>query len=188
MNKPKVVIFNSPKLSGKDFMCFQLRDILEHKSFKYELYKDVAKYYGVEVGTFIRLNDNRNTKEVPHFWLQGLSPREALIHVSEDIIKPKHRRDYYGVKLAESLFEGGVYGVSDGGFQEEFNAVVDSIGVENVLLIRMFTQTSTFEGDSRSYIEDDRGCSVYDHFNAKTEKDVFIIRNVVENWLVGYWE
>lgn len=187
MDKPKVVLFNSPSGSGKDFMCEQLSDLLTHRSFKTGLYNDTARLFGVEVDWLIQMNGNRDTKELPSSYLLGLSPRLALIHTSEEVMKPKYGRDYYGKALVSSLEVGGVYGVSDSGFQEEFDTVVDAIGADNVLLIRMFTQTSGFEGDSRSYIEDDRGCSVYDHFNSMKNTDVNIIRNVVRNWLAGYW-
>jgi len=183
VKQSKVVIFNAPKDSGKDFMVEQLSDILEHRAFKTELYKNTSDYYGVDIETVIELASNRDTKEVPHNLFQGKSPRQALIHTSENVYKPKHGQDYYGKALVQGL-DGGHYGVSDGGFQSEFDTLTGLLGYQNVLLIRMFTQTSTFEGDSRRYIEDHKGCVVYDVFNAKTEKDVEYIRGIVEEWLL----
>lgn len=179
---PKVVMFNAPKDSGKDFMVEQLSDILEHRAFKTELYQNTADYFGVDLDLVIELASNRQTKELPHELFGGLSPRYALIFVSERVYKPKYGSDYYGKALVRSLGEGH-YGISDSGFQAEFDTVVSKLGSENVLLIRMFTQTSTFEGDSRQYIENERGCVVYDVFNAKTERDVEYIRGIVEDWL-----
>lgn len=179
MKQSKVVIFNAPKDSGKDFMVEQLADILEHRAFKTELYQNTADHFEVDLDLVIYLASNRNTKEVPHTLFYGMSPRQALIEVSENVYKPNYGQDYYGKALVQSL-DGGHYGVSDGGFQSEFDTVVSELGSENVLLIRMFTQTSTFEGDSRRYIEDHKGCVVYDVFNAKTEKDVEYIRGIVE--------
>jgi hypothetical protein len=180
----RVVIFNAPKDSGKDFMVERLSDILEHRAFKTELYKNTADYFGVDLDLVIELTSNRHTKEIPHPLFNGKTPRNALIHVSENVYKIEYGQDFYGKALVRSL-SNGHYGVSDGGFQSEFDTVVSEVGSENVLLIRMFTQTSTFEGDSRRYIEDHRGCVVYDVFNAKTERDVEYIRGIVTDWLEG---
>ena len=49
------------------------------------------------------------------------SSRGALIHVSEDIVKPQKGKDYYGKKLAEKIENSPerFYFVSDSGFHVE---------------------------------------------------------------------
>lgn len=55
------------------------------------------------------------------------SSREALIHVSEDVIKPIKGKDYYGLKLVEEIENSSerFYFVSDGGFFSEATMVAD---------------------------------------------------------------
>ena len=82
--------------------------------------------------------------------------RQALIHVSENVCKPKYGRDYFG-KLAANRIRAGreidslackniVF--SDGGFVEEVLSLVD---IDDVVVVRLKGRGS-FLGDSRSYL------------------------------------
>lgn len=83
------------------------------------------------------------------------SSREALIHVSEDLIKPVKGEDYYGKKLVEKIENGSenFYFVSDGGFLAEATMVADK--GYRVIIAQLERSGATFEGDSRSLLNKD---------------------------------
>lgn len=83
------------------------------------------------------------------------SSREALIHVSEDLIKPKCGKDFYGKKLVERIEYSSerFYFVPDSGFKEECTMVVDK--GYNVIIAQLMRSGATFEGDSRSLLNKD---------------------------------
>lgn len=83
------------------------------------------------------------------------SSRQALIHVSEDIVKPKKGKDYYGKKLAEKIENSSerFYFVSDSGFPNEATMVADK--GYNVYIVHLERSGATFEGDSRKLLTKD---------------------------------
>ena len=83
------------------------------------------------------------------------SSREALIFVSESVVKPLKGKDYYGKKLVEKI-EGSserFYFVSDGGMKEELSSVADK--GYRVIIAQLMRYGATFEGDSRSLLNKD---------------------------------
>lgn len=83
-----------------------------------------------------------------------LSIREAMIYVSEVICKPRFGENYFGVARAKAIQEGEIAVDSSTGFVEELPPLIERLGQENILLIRVHREGATFEGDSRSYIPD----------------------------------
>ena len=83
------------------------------------------------------------------------SSREALIHVSENIVKPQKGKDYYGKKLAEKIENSSerFYFVSDSGFPNEATMVADK--GYNVYIVHLERSGATFEGDSRKLLTKD---------------------------------
>lgn len=155
-----IVILNGPAGIGKDTLADMIvekgQGLWKKLNFKDELYEDTAWHYRVDVKKFIFWNSDRFMKEMPIEELGGLTPRQALIHVSENIIKPEHGKDYYGQALASTIFQhihDGVenFIIADGGFEEEIYPLVDDFN--NVHIIQMLEEGYDFEGDSRNYIE-----------------------------------
>lgn len=153
-NNNYVVLLNGPPGSGKDFIGKILSDEFGGvvRRFKEELYEHTSDYYGVSFEWFVDIASDRILKEMPCELLGGISPRDALIHVSEDIYKPKYGSGYFGKKLAESLTEG-ITVVTDSGFMDEALEVIKEVSKENVILIRLHRKGCNFDNDSRSYIE-----------------------------------
>jgi hypothetical protein len=83
-----------------------------------------------------------------------LSLRQAMIYISEIICKPRFGSDYYGVARAKAIQDGEVATDSSTGFIEELPPLIERLGQENILLIRVHREGATFEGDSRNYIPD----------------------------------
>ena len=83
------------------------------------------------------------------------SSRQALIHVSENIVKPQKGKDYYGKKLVEKIENSSerFYFVSDSGFKEESVMVADK--GYNVIIAQLMRSGATFEGDSRKLLNKD---------------------------------
>ena len=160
MNK-KVIIFNAPPFAGKDVAAEHLSDYLNskgvyshHKEVKENLFKAVKSAYGVSDSEWEFLY-TRDFKEYPSHHLRignmDTSPRNAMIHMSENVLKPLFGKDVFGIMAAKSL-EEGVNIFSDGGFAEEVQCLLDEVGVENFMLIHVVREGCSFEGDSRNYV------------------------------------
>jgi len=83
------------------------------------------------------------------------SSREALIHVSEEVIKPAYGEDYYGQKVVYKIQnspERYVF-LSDGGFKSEVTPLLDK--GYNVHIVKLERSEATFEGDSRTLLNED---------------------------------
>lgn len=97
------------------------------------------------------------TKDMPRIKLGGLTMRQALIHVSETVIKPNFGQNYFGRAAGKSL-KDGVNLFSDGGFEPEIREVMNAVGRDNFLLVRVHPlidgELKGFEGsgDSRGYV------------------------------------
>lgn len=63
--------------------------------------------------------DDRSVKEVPHIDLGHMSCREAMIYVSETIVKPKRGLDFFGNQVANEIDLNKNYAISDGGFVDD---------------------------------------------------------------------
>jgi hypothetical protein len=96
-------------------------------------------------------------KDIKMYKIGGLhlSKREVLIHMSENVIKPSFGKDAFGKALVSQLPYVGVVFISDSGFPEELQPVINHVGADNVLVVRIQRQGCTFKGDSRNYLEPD---------------------------------
>lgn len=181
MTKKIAVIFNGPPNSGKDFICDSL--ILNSQGgnvkkveFKKRLYKLVMAIYGIPENDFFSIYSDRTKKEQPMEIFGGLSIRQAMIKVSEYVIKPHFGLDYFGEAASSELVDGlNVF--PDGGFVSEFNSIHRDSDL--MLIIRIHADGCNFDNDSRSYIEGYRDAVEFDVFNDKTEKFVEVVNNII---------
>lgn len=83
------------------------------------------------------------------------SSRGALIHVSENVVKPQKGKDYYGKKLVEKIENSSerFYFVPDSGYIEEATMVADK--GYNVYIVQLERSGATFKGDSRKLLNKD---------------------------------
>ena len=90
----------------------------------------------------------------------GISPREAYIHFSETWMKQVHGKDVFGQLMVRQLETmqmqlddlAGVI-ITDSGFVDETQVLVEKFGPENITVIRLHRQGFTFEGDSRGLLD-----------------------------------
>jgi len=99
--------------------------------------KMTHEHYGLDCAplTFEDIKDH------PSILFNGLSPRDAYIDYSENVIKPEHGDDYFGVRTAKALHaikdQPGLILMPGAGYAEEVAPIVKEIGPENIMLVRL---------------------------------------------------
>ena len=153
----KIILLNGPPGCGKDTLAelFVCDFIAAPASFKERLIAITLTIYGVSRPLWDAWY--AEDKEYPRPSLDGKSCREALIFVSEEVIKPKFGEDYFGKvaaqKALDNLRDGYKYTIfSDSGFPEEAKPLCDLVGPENVMVVRMEREGTDFNNDSRRYL------------------------------------
>jgi hypothetical protein len=173
-----VIIFNGPPGCGKDAACLLFEELgYKHLSFKEELFIETFKFFDVSRDWFMKDYENRSIKEkpVPELKLDeiSLSRRDAMIYVSEQYIKPKYGKDYFGKQLSKHITSNKNFCISDGGFEEELTPIINKIGSDNIVLVQLTRDGCNFSSDSRKYFN---GNIVEEYIlNKKTEIPNFSI-------------
>lgn len=154
-----VVVFNGPPYSGKDTLTEYLHCLTGagHAAFKTKLLEIALVISGVDSLTWERwyLAD----KEKPRVELWGHSCRSFLILVSETMVKPNLGPAYFGelaaLNIRNHMKDVSEFGVcfSDSGFDAELFEVVKEVGAKSVIVVQLHRSGTTFEGDSRAYLE-----------------------------------
>lgn len=156
--KRDIIILNGPPGCGKDTIAAYLtghRYAAVKASFKQPMFDIAFSMLGVyRYDEFIDLYNDREQKEKPQAILQGKSPRQFMIWISEEVMKPAFGEQYFGNRMVEQVHE--MYRdlavvISDGGFHEEIKPLVKA-GHE-VHICRLHREGFTFDGDSRNYID-----------------------------------
>lgn len=159
----KVIVLNGCPLSGKDSIADYLVQkhsreyaAVEKKMFKDKLIEAAVRTSGVSRICWDR-HYQRDLKELPWDALIAgniaLSPRQYLIHISENVMKPLFGEEVFGLAAAESLTNEEVtYVFSDGGFSEELKPVIRKVGESNFFLARLHRDGYSFDGDSRRHV------------------------------------
>ncbi|QXV76557.1 putative P-loop NTPase protein [Escherichia phage BrunoManser] len=174
----KVIILNGCPGIGKDTIGCVIADMNQLKgvrtlSFKAPMFEIARAILGdANYDYFLFLYNDRLHKEKPDSVLNGKSPREFMIWISEAIIKPEFGNDYFGRRMVEAIKASDTPAViTDGGFTEETIALIES-GIQ-VHVCRLHRGGFTFEGDSRSYLHLPVG---WHGVNGYTEED-FTLRD-----------
>jgi hypothetical protein len=152
----KVIILNAPPSSGKDIAADWIvaKYGAQHLRFKDQLYRVAAQVAGIPLTRMVTLASDRDYKDNPARFFQVcgkfVTPRQWLIHCSENIVKPLLGKDFFGKSLANSI-ESDLVVASDGGFYEELVPVLAA--GHDVYVLRIVRDGYTFEGDSRNYFD-----------------------------------
>lgn len=102
-------------------------------------------------------NEYEALKDVSLDEFNGLTPRQAYIWMSEDVMKPKFGKGVFGEKLAERIrwywkeSSNRVIWITDSGFREEAEVIADKFGRHNCFILRLRGAGCSFVGDSRTY-------------------------------------
>lgn len=169
-----VIIFNGPPGCGKDAACLFYKNMgYTHLSFKEELFKETFRFFGVSKEWFMEGYEDRAIKEEPVSELQiagkKLSRRDALIYVSEQYIKVKYGKDYFGKQLVKQMTAEGLFCVSDGGFQEELSPIINRFGAESIIIVQLTREGCDFSSDSRRYFNG----NLVEEFVLESETPIF---------------
>jgi len=149
-----IVLFNGPPGSGKDEAAAFFKGYgFKHLSFKYQLFKETIRYFKVDEKWFMEGYNNRKEKEAPSALLGHMSRREAMIYVSEEVIKPKRGLDYFGKQIANEMDLSKDYCISDGGFVDELIPVINRVGSDNFVLVQLTRDGCDYSSDSRRYFD-----------------------------------
>jgi hypothetical protein len=177
-----IVILNGPAGSGKDSAATYLAGHgFVHLEFKKKLFELTKSIYCISDKDWDKLYTRQN-KETPSELLNGLSPRQALIKVSEEGIKPNFGKEYFGIAAAKSVRPNQMNVFSDGGFAEELKPLITMYGPENILILQIYREGCSFAGDSRNYVSHpDISLGVV--YNNSTEEDFWLdVYNKIGLW------
>ena len=151
----KIVLLNSPPDSGKDITATALKELtgVKHCEFKSTLFSVAKGITGLSHEDFFKIYNDREKKEEPQEEFFGLSPREMMIWISEDVCKPKFGKLFFGKAAANqvNIETGSVF--SDSGFPDEVFPIADKFGAENIYVVRFNRHGSSFGNDSRDYLQ-----------------------------------
>ena len=171
--KPLVIMFNAPPRAGKDTACEILMrkfpESVKYEYFKEYLYKESAKVLGLDFNFWASICQDGDLKDKPMLRFQAgeaegsLTPRDVLINVAENVLKPKHGKDCIANATAQKIektiqqfrTEKGynpIVVVPDLGFPYEADAVRAIIPSAEVAVVHIKREGYTFEGDSRNYV------------------------------------
>jgi energy-coupling factor transporter ATP-binding protein EcfA2 len=175
----KLILLNGPIGCGKSEAVKFLKIFypnMKERRCKDKLFKLVPEFFCISEERFWEIYDDREIKEkpMPEFTITQImyenlrritngpeaegefveiSVRDAMIYVSEIVCKPTFGQDYFGVARAKSIEEGELAIDDSCGFAGELPPVIEKVGKENILLLRIHGRGS-FEGDSRGYMPD----------------------------------
>ena len=153
------VVLNGPPGCGKDTIAnLMAQGAFKKHQFKDALYAHTAKHFEVDLDKFIQYASERSLKDSRTLaGLGGRTPREALIHVSEEIFKPRYGDSYFGnveVGRLQALYghlDSNINVVyPDGGFASEIYPVESFF--DHLIIIRLHRDGFDFQNDSRSYL------------------------------------
>lgn len=149
-----IILFNGPPGTGKDAAAdFFKEKGFKHLSFKYQLFRETISFFGVDEKWFMDGYKDRLIKEQPEELLEGMSRREAMIYVSEEITKPAFGEDIFGKQVADEIDITRDYCISDGGFIDELIPVINKVGSENFVLVQLTREGHDYSSDSRRYLD-----------------------------------
>lgn len=182
-NKRNTFIFlNGPPRSGKDTIGTMLARSLSKASmrskngseFSFVLVEKFAKPVKEGCHGLFNLTDMEGRVRC-HDWYEdqknkplgdflGMTPREAYIWYSEEVMKPKFGQNVFGRMMAARLSpllsvpdgpgaRNRIIIFTDSGFECEAKPVLDTFGHDNALLFRLRRDGTSYDGDSRAYID-----------------------------------
>ena len=153
----KCVFVNGPPQSGKDTVADLLAQNHDYLPLKFagSLKAGLAGLLGIydeqEYVKFFETAQGKSRLEAP---FTKLTPRQTLIELSEEFMKPRFGSDIFGqVAMRTAAAMGGDVVFSDCGFAEELIPVIRHFGPANCMMIRLERNNCDFSEDSRGYIK-----------------------------------
>lgn len=155
----RIVFLNGPPGCGKDTAVSRLVPYLQftHLKFAAPIKRMLCALLQEDMKWLEMMKDQPHRTLALHqedaILQEWDTPRATLIALSETFLKPRYGKDFFGrVMLNEiSKSANSLIILSDSGFLEEALPVVKKYGHGNCLHLKLYRDTKTFDGDSRSY-------------------------------------
>lgn len=180
---PNVIFLNGPPGCGKDFVADHLCVKLGYSKLKMTSPMDAS------LKALLGLNDEQyrefreTRKDEPMARFGGKSFRQVLIAFSEEFSKPIFGDDFFGQRGADTILAEpeSRFVISDSGFRGEAKAIVDRVGADQCLLVKLSAAGCDFSGDSRGELSN-LGCREVQVYNDKTEHAVNLVLDLVRSF------
>ena len=187
--KPKLILFNGPRHSGKDTAAIHCASEFKAHHFKLSGPIKAAIKSMFEISDEgVNLLEEVKTTAVP--LLFDKSYVNCQISFSENWVKPFFGEYAFGYLAARHVQrhmlnnpEQELYVCSDSGFAKEAEPLIEVFGSENVLLVKIFRDGKTFDGDSRSYIDLDKITTVSITNNKTPDEYYKVVDHLTTTWL-----
>lgn len=150
-----VVLINGAPRSGKDTLAQPLLEKYGFSKYKFTAPIDntIKTLFNLSDEDFNRLREVE--KDVPQEVFNGLTMRKVLIDLSEDFVKPRFGKDFFGRIGADVVnkYSSSRVVVTDCGFGYEVQAFLDGLTKgTKVVGINTYREGYTFENDSRHLV------------------------------------
>jgi hypothetical protein len=153
---PKIILFNGPPGSGKDYAT---KIIMQELAVDEPVHMKLSKPLKDLVMDHFNLTAEQleGTKDDAATASMHSSLRDYQIALFESIAKILGRQ-WLSTSLVNRAkrFDNNVIIVSDCGREEEIGPIIKNFGARNVMLIQLHRQGTTFKHDIRQYIDDPR--------------------------------
>lgn len=195
----KVILLNGPRTCGKtvarDCVLDSLPLLTEGVSVKDHLHELTQRFFNISPERYWDIYEDRSVKEVPledfkvtttaynnlacilgedtmstSYSHRYLSIRQAMIYVSEVIVKPTFGPTYFSEIAASKMVRNITYIDESIAFDSELPPIIEKVGQDNILLIRIKGR-GDFSGDSRRFISDGVVKNTVDIWNDGTERE-----------------
>ena len=168
MNKsPKIILLNAPPRAGKDTAAAQLmlrQDDFRKLGYEPSVYKFALPLKNATHALFgldCPPDAFEKSKDIVSPVFMGLSPRQAYIKVSEEMVKPVIGIDFFGQIACNVLRDLSLIGkdgrnlcfiISDCGFATEVFPLMAEFDEENILVVHIHRENCDFKNDSRDWL------------------------------------
>lgn len=163
----KVIFINGAPRSGKDTAGEILQTYInnehrKHHAVRFKFAEPLKQAAHCLFGQVSHAAYFENFKDHKLDAFHGMTPREVYIKLSEEFVKPNFSEDFFGqvcvsrIKRKQEMMEKSTELttlITDSGFESEAKPVMNFVGVENCLLVRVLREGTSFQGDSRSHVQ-----------------------------------
>ena len=149
----------------------------------------VLKYkFNYTYSNDLYFTDDRGVDRHPTDSLYSLSIREALVFVSEILIKPTMGDNYFAMQRLKKIVQSksGIFVDGSYGFDYELQPTIDYLGQRNILGIHINRAGCTYGGDSRSPLTKEVVDNLIILDNNSSEQDLLDrVLSEVNRFLIG---
>lgn len=152
----KVILLSGLSGSGKDTIARLLMEKtgMDWLSFADPLHLTVSSLFNYDLTDWRELYDDH--KNEPQAKLLGKTPRQVLNMIAESWVKPSLGNNFFAKSVIDHANEdpwaSNIMVVSDLGFKEELDKMVEEYGKENILVATIVRENTGHEDDTRTVL------------------------------------